>query len=146
MKIIGFSIESLKAEKIKPAKGNLELKSGLTIEDIKQETNEETKQTVLDFKFSFIIDYSPNIAKIEFKGIVRLLDEKDEGKEIIKDWKKKKFVHAVKLGLFNFIMERCNIKALKLEEELSLPFHIPFPKLTAQKQSDKADNSASYAG
>ena len=64
-------------------------------------------------------------------------------KVLKKDWKKKKFNHPVKLPLFNFIMEKCNLKALQLEEEVSLPFHIPMPKLAP---APNQENPANYAG
>ena len=30
----------------------------------------------------------------------------------------------------NFIMEKCNLKSLQLEEDLALPWHVPLPKIT----------------
>lgn len=145
MKIIGFHLKKVLAEKISPLKGKLEIKQGLNIEDITEEKASFSDKPTLKFDFNFSIDYNPDIAKLELKGSVLVLDEKEEAKEIIKDWKKKKFEHPIKLALFNFIMDRCNIKALNLQDELNLPFHIPFPKLAPQpKQNDQ--NPANYAG
>jgi hypothetical protein len=151
MRIIGFNIKKLSAERKNPVKGNLEIKSGLNIDDIQKEEVNISDKNSLRFDFTFTIDYTPDIGKIEIKGSVIALDEKEESKEILKDWKKKKFNHPIKLGLFNFIMEKCNLKALQLEEEISIPFHIPFPKLAPaqnqnQQQAGKNENPANYAG
>jgi hypothetical protein len=144
MKIIGFSLKKISAEKINPPKGKLEIKSGLNIEDISKEEVTITEKESIKFDFIYTIDYSPEFAKIEIKGTAIVLDDKGESKEIIKEWKKKKFVHPIKLPLFNFIMDKCNLKALELESEIGLPFHLPFPKFTANPTPDK--NPANYAG
>jgi len=147
MKIIGFSVTKISIERKNEPKGQLELKSGLNIDDIVQEKINISEKSSLKFSFTFTIDYQPNVAQLEIKGILITLDDKDESKDILKEWKKKKFEHPVKLSLFNFIMEKCNLKALQLEEEVGLPFHIPFPKLApAQNKDSKNDNPANYAG
>jgi hypothetical protein len=149
MKIAGFSIKKISAERINPIKGNLEVKQGLNIDDIQKEQINISEKPAIRFDFTFSIDYSPNFAKIEVKGAIIAIDDKDEAKDIFKDWKKKKFDHQVKLPLFNFIMDKCNIKALELEEEIGLPFHIPFPKLAPGNPSQTAaknNNPANYAG
>lgn len=151
MKIIGFTLNKINAEKIKPIKGKLEIKSGINVDDIVKAEASVSDKSALKIDFTFKIEYEPEYGKLELKGSIVLLDEKDESKDILKDWKKKKFDHTMKIGLFNFIMERCNLKTLQLEEELGLPFHIPFPKLApAPNQSttkeEKNDNPANYAG
>ncbi len=151
MRIIGFAIKKVSAERKNPIKDKLEIKSGLNIDDISQEELNLSAKPSLKFDFTFSIDYQPDIAKVEIQGAVIAIDDQNEGEEIIKDWKKKKFSHSSKLGLFNFIMDKCNLKSLHLEEEIGLPFHIPFPKLTpASKQENikdsKENNPANYAG
>ena len=75
-----------------------------------------------------------NYKMIELKGEIGLLPEPDELKEILKSWKKKQIADKFKTPLFNFIMSKCNIKALGLEDELNLPLHIPMPKLSPKNQ------------
>lgn len=152
MRVIGFSLTNISAGKYKPLAGKLDIKSGLNIDDISSDKVDISKSEALKFDFTYDISYGENIAKIELKGTVLVLDDKDEGKTILKDWKKKKFDHPMRLSLFNFIMEKCNIKALHFEEELGLPFHIPLPKLapapkqTASENKEESKNKASYAG
>jgi hypothetical protein len=60
------------------------------------------------------------------------------------EWKKNKVPDEIKLLVFNFVMTKCNLKALQLEEEFSLPPHIPLPKLTPE--SERKETKANYAG
>jgi len=151
MKIIGFSIKKVVAERKNPSKGKLEIKQGLNIENIAIEEINISDKPSLKFDFNFSIDYNPDIAKVAIEGSVIVLDDKGEGKEILKDWKKKKFDHPIKVALFNFILDKCNIRALHLEEEVGLPFHLPFPKLQVAPakpaENPKSEkNQANYTG
>ena len=153
MKIIGFKIKKVSAERKSDIKGKLEIKSGLNIDDITKEEIQISEKPSMKFDFSYTVDYSPDIAKIEINGSIIALDDSNESKEILKDWKKKKFNHAIKLPLFNFIMDKCNLKALQLEEEIGLPFHIPMPKLAPNpntnpknRDSKNSKNPENYTG
>ena len=53
-----------------------------------------------------------------------------------KDGSDKKIPEGIRIGLFNFIMSKCNVKALQLEDELGLPFHVPMPRLRPEKKKD----------
>lgn len=145
MKIIGFTINKITAEKNSALEGKLELKSGLNIENILEEDISFSNSKGIRFNFVFSIDYG-KVGKIEIKGAIIAIDEKDESKEILKDWKKKKFNHPIKLSLFNYIMDKCNLKALELEDQIGLPLHIPFPKLAPAPKKQDEKNPANYAG
>ena len=93
-----------------------------------------TKDEALKINFTFVINYEPNFANVEFKGHVVALPDKDEMKKILKEWKDKKLPEGIKTGIFNFIMSKCNIKALTLEDEMGLPTHVPMPRLSPKKQ------------
>jgi len=153
MKIIGFSIKKISAEVKENKKTNIEITSNLNLEDIKESKLESTKQKSILINFNFYVDYKPNVAKIEFKGHLILLDDENKTEEIIKSWKEKKLPESIQLPVLNYILEKCNLKSLELEEELGLPLHIPLPKLgsrktqeTSEKIESKDKKSASYAG
>jgi len=153
MKIIGFSIKKILAEVKENQKTSLEVTSNLNLEDLKETKIEQTQQQSIVISFNFYIDYKPNVAKIEFKGRLILLDDENKTDEIVKAWKQKKLPEGIKLPILNYILEKCNIKSLELEEELGLPSHIPLPKLGTRKiQEDSAKieskekKSTSYAG
>jgi len=135
MKIVGFLTEKIFAEKKESTHSKIEVKSGLNIVDITEQKIEGQKQNILKFDFLFSLEYAPNLGKIEVNGSVLILDEENQSKEILKQWKKKNFTHPIKVILFNLIMNKCNLKALNLEEQLGLPFHIPFPKITASPKT-----------
>jgi len=150
MKVIGFSINKINAERKAHVKGKLEIKQGINIDDIKKEEVSISKSPAVSFEFTYSLEYSPGFGKIEIKGTLVALDENNESKEILKEWKKKKFAESgIKLSLFNFIMAKCNLKALQLEEEIGFPLHIPMPKLAADTSSSNKspnNNPANYAG
>jgi len=141
MKIIGFTINKITAEQKKLSGNKVEIKSNLSIDNITEDKVEMFNASALKFDFSYIVNYEPNIAQIVFKGSVLGLDDKGEGKEILKDWKDKKFKNDVRIAIVNYIMESCILKALNLEKELGLPLHLPFPKF---KKED--GNPANYTG
>lgn len=148
MRLIGFSITKISAEKKSTPKGSMNLKSNVDIKDIQKEEIQFTKNAAVKFDFEFTIEYEPKIASINLAGSVIAMDEKDESKEILKDWKKKIFTHPLRVSLFNFIMDKCNLKALQLEDELGLPLHVPLPKLKNQPQAapNPENTKANYAG
>jgi len=145
MKIIGFTINKIQAERKNPVKDKLEIKSGLNIEDITKETVDISKNSAIKFDFTYSVDYTPDVAEIKIKGSVIAIDEKDESKDLLKEWKKKKFNSPLKIPLFNFIMDKCTIKSLELEEQLGIPFHIPLPRLTAA-ETQNPETRANYTG
>jgi len=139
MRIIGFNFKKIVAERKKDLQGKLEIKSNLQIDDIEKE-NIDIAGEVLKFHYDYSISYEQGFAEIIFKGTILALPEKAEDtKKILKDWKKKKIDDNVRMFIFNFIMSKCNLKALQLEEEFGLPPHIPLPRLTKQQQSQQAN-------
>ena len=134
MKIIGFNLTKISIERQEKPEGKLEIKQNINVDNITKEKIEITKEEVLKTEFTFSINYDPNFAKVEFKGYILIMPEKEETKKILKEWKDKKIPDEVRAGLFNFIMSKCNIKALSLEDEMNLPTHVPMPKIGAKKE------------
>mgnify|MGYP001608513762 CR=1 FL=1 len=67
--------------------------------------------------------------EISLEGFLLLSVSKDESKEFLKSWKNKEVPKDKVLPLYNFILKKCSIKALQLEEDLGLPLHVPFPQV-----------------
>lgn len=141
MKIIGFTVSKISGEKKKLIQEKLEIKSNIDIKDIQKQKINISENPGLKIDFEFKVDYDPKVANILIGGSIIVLDDDKQSEDILKNWKKKKFEHPIKLPLFNFIMEKCNLKSLQLEEDLALPFHIPLPKLT-----NKNTTPANYTG
>lgn len=137
MKVIGYNIKTISAEKINEIKDKLQISSNISIKSIKEEKIELIKdKTPLSFDFEFTLDYKPNFATIIIKGNVLILFDNKQAKEILKKWKSKKIDDDIRVPLFNFIFSKSSIKAIQLEEELSLPYHIPLPRLKQQSNTN----------
>ena len=134
MRIIGFNLTKILVQKQEKSEERLQINQNINIKDITEEKIPITENKALKISFNLIVEYSNNYAKIEFEGTILVLAEKDELKKILESWKSKKIIEQIRVPLFNFIMDRCNIKALQLEDELGLPFHVPMPKLTLQQK------------
>lgn len=139
MRVIGFNLTKISAEKLSDAFKGLKIENHIKIEDILGAKADIFKkdEEAIQVKFSYTLDYSPGIAKITFLGSVILLVDQKESKEILKEWKDKKPLEELKLPLFNLILRKTNIKALELEDELNLPLHLNLPSLKQPKNKEK---------
>lgn len=141
MRIIGFNFKKVIVERKSDLKGKLEVKTHMDIKSIEKE-NLDIAGDILRLFFVYNIDYTPNHAALSFEGSVLLKpDKKQNTGKILKEWKSKKLSEDIRLLIFNFVMTKCNLKALQLEEDFSLPPHIPLPRI-----SKTAEGNATYAG
>jgi len=135
MRIIGFNLMKMSIERKEQKEKELKISQNIDIKEITKEKIPVSNDEALKITFDFNIDYGSDFAKIEFKGNIMILPEKEELKKVLKSWKDKKLTDDFRIPLFNFIMSKCNIKALNLEDELFLPPHIQMPRI-----SPKQDN------
>ena len=131
MRLIGFNLTKMIAERFSNINGDLKIETAINLESIEENTKIPNKQEnfFLDVSFKYSIDYSVKIAKIELEGKILLSVDQKLGKEIIKTWKKKKLDEKTKMAIFNGILMKSNIKAIQLEDELGLPTHFKLPSL-----------------
>lgn len=141
MNLIGFTIGKIHAELKEKIQDKLEIKTNINIKSITQEKIKLPSNDIpIKFDFDFEIKYMPEIADISFSGSVMLAVNKKDSKKIIEDWKSKKINSEMQTPLFNFIITKTSLKALKIEEELNLPPHIPFPKVSENKNNSNNPN------
>ncbi len=135
--IINFKLDKIIATKQKLPKGNIEASNNVKVIDVEKESVASlSDQKAVTFKFMYGVTYKPNIASIELDGNVVYMSDDATVKGILDNWKKnKKIEQGIAAQVFNAILSRCNIKALKLEEELELPFHIPVPRVRTKEQT-----------
>lgn len=136
MQIIGFNLTKILVEREEKIEGKLEVKQNIDISDVSKEKIPFSEGEAIKIKFNFTVNYDPNFAKLNFEGYLILMVDKDELKNFLKSWKDKKLPEEAKVSLFNFIMGKCNIKALNLEDELSLPLHIPMPRINPNNKQN----------
>jgi len=135
MQIIGFNLTKVLVEREEKIEGKLEVKQNIDISDISKEKIPFSEGEAVKIKFNFTVTYDPDFAKLNLEGYLILMVDKDEMKKFLKSWKNKKLPDESKVSLFNFIMSKCNIKALNLEDELNLPLHVPMPRINPNKTS-----------
>jgi hypothetical protein len=129
MQVIGFNFNKISATKTDNPKGKMNIKMGITFEKLTKEAVKSVNQDVIKADFDFSVDYV-KIANLGFKGSVYFTATPDKIKEIIKHWdKNKQLTEELKVPLMNFVLNKCNVKSLQLEEEFNLPPHIKLPKI-----------------
>ena len=140
MQVIGFNFTKISAERFPNYKFSRPTQNiGFTdVSTEKVALLPNSNATKITFNFS--LDYKEsekakdNLAQIGFEGHILLSAEKEESKEIQKQWKKKKLPQDLAFKLSNLILKKCSIKAMQLQEDIVIPSHLPIPQLTPQKQ------------
>ena len=140
MQVIGFNFTKISAERIKD---KITAKPGTSIEftDLEKEKVEILKDSeAIKITFKYSVDYDDSEKKdnpegtVLFEGKIILSVLKDETKDIIKAWKKKKLPQDLNIFLFNLILRRCTPKSIFFEDEIGLPIHTPMPKLSPTQE------------
>ena len=137
MRVIGFNLLKISVEKEEQQHKKVEIKQDIDIEDVSKEKVPFSNEEIIKITFSFVVNYNPDFAKLELKGNVMVLPEKDELKDFLKSWKSKQIPEDKRINLFNFIMSKCNVRALDLEDQMNLPLHLPMPRLNPDQQPPK---------
>ncbi|HJX50764.1 MAG TPA: hypothetical protein VJ438_04850 [Candidatus Nanoarchaeia archaeon] len=132
MKLINFNFRRITIEKFEESLDKLKINTKIEIDGIEKiEENPflEENTDLVRIKFTYIIDYNPNIAKIELSGNIILSIDNKISKGIIEGWAEKKISEDFRILIFNLILKKANIKALELEDQMNLPTHVPMPTL-----------------
>ena len=143
MPIVGCNYKKIMLERKDNASGNINIKNNIAIKDVEEKEFAlgKAKQQGLRFNFEFTTDYEPNIGNISILGEVLFLDEPKKVKELAANWKKNKKVEPeVMQQVLNTALNKCNIKALILSEDLNLPPPIPLPRVNIEKKGQDKEN------
>lgn len=146
MKLIGFNLTKIFAEKPSLFKGSFNINTDIQFKDITSENIAMLKEEeILRISFNFVIDYHKKdakaepAAKIELSGIMLISTDKQQAASILKNYKKKDFDTQLRASLMNTILKKCTPRAIQLQDELNLPS--PFIKIPQVRfesnQSDK---------
>ncbi len=139
MAIVGFNFTRIDAQRKSQAKGKVNITNNVSlskVEDAKLGVN-KNKQSI---RVSFVFEtrYEPELAKLRLEGDVILLEDKKKGGEILKHWKSANALpKELMQGLLNSVLDRCNVQALILARDLSLPAPIPLPKVNFKEPKKK---------
>lgn len=140
MAIIGINITKIDAERKEPKGGKISINNNISITNVEEKDLSlgSAKQKGLRFSFLFKCDYVPEVGNIDLAGNIMFLADGDKVKEVVDSWKKKKIVPADMMEpILNAALNRCNIEAIKLSQDINLPTPVPMPRLQRSEQQPK---------
>ncbi|MAE42900.1 hypothetical protein CMO93_03950 [Candidatus Woesearchaeota archaeon] len=138
MTIVSFNFTKIEAEKKDPAKGKININNNVTIENVEEKDLSlgNQKQKVLNFTFEFTSKYDPDAGNIKLIGSVLYMEDAKKVKEILDGWKKdKKLPKDIMTRILNVVLNKSNVQALILSEQVGLPPPIPLPKVQAEQKT-----------
>jgi len=139
MKFIGFNFNKILIERINKKSIGEKISTKLDISSIEKIPNTlNSDEAILNVEFSYIIDYNPEVARIELRGNVLFNDSNDNINTMITKWENKEMDADFKVNLFNIILRKSNIRALQLEDDLNLPPHMKLFSIK-KEQLDKKE-------
>jgi hypothetical protein len=139
--IVGFNFNKIVAERKTPLTGKISINNNVRITDVSEQSLAlgKIKQAALKFDFEFSSSYNPGVGEIKFIGDIIDLEEESKAKEIVEKWKKEKRLDKdLMTVLINHVLNKCNIKALVMSQEINLPPPIPLPKVQAETKPEPA--------
>ena len=132
MQVIGFNLTKIHGEKF-PSFSKAGINNNVEFTNVEKDKVEMLKNLEaikLSFKYALLYGNfeKPEETKekdkqgeIYFEGNIILSATDDEAKDFHKSWKKKEIPKSSIAPLYNFILRRCSIKAINLQEDLTLP-------------------------
>lgn len=144
MKVIGFNLEEISGKKTQEFQ-RYSINTDVTFNNVEKSKLDVLKDNeALKLSFKFQVNYKDAESKsedlkseISILGSILLMVDKELSKEFIKSWKNKQLPKDKMVNLYNFILKKCSVRALQLEEDLNLQPHIPFPQVRQQTQAQK---------
>jgi len=148
--IVGFNFKKINVERKKKLVKGMKVTYNMDLSKVyKQEfTLPAPDQTVLGLDFDFTVGYGEGIADVAISGTVNYMANDKDAKEALEYWEKsKQLPKAISVPVINVILDKSNIKALELEQDLSLPTHLPMPSVSVGKdEKSKGKESEKYIG
>ena len=127
MPVIAFNVDRILAEKNSQIIKNIKVENNMRINNISLVPK---RDNILKFDFEFTTEYKPDIGNMKINGNLIFRDEGKKIKEILDIWRKsKKLDKDIMTSITNFILIKCNVRALGLAEQVNLPPHIQLPMI-----------------
>ncbi len=138
MKLMGFNLIKINLEKKSNKLKDAKISTSIDVSEVKGIKSDLLKpqESLIGIEFEYIINYEKEIALLNFQGNLLVSLDSKQAEEVLHSWKDKKLPEEFRLTIFNIIFRKASLKALKFEEELNLPPHIPFPSFKPQKTKD----------
>jgi|SRR3989344_4813882 len=138
MPVIAFNIDRMLAEKISQVTKDTKVENNMRINDVGIVPR---RGNIIKFDFEFTTEYKKDVGNLKINGNLLYSDDEKKIKDILDIWRKTKRVDKdIMTSITNFILIKCNVKALMLSELVNLPPHIRLPMLdTGPKKVEKGD-------
>lgn len=133
MKILGFNIVKIDANKNVDFQGDLNLSTNINIASVEKHKLDLVKEDSLKITATLGLSYG-NLGKVDLTVTLFLLVDSKTQKEALKSWEDKKLSEEIREAIINIIFQKASLQALKIEEELGLPLHIPMPRISTGKK------------
>jgi hypothetical protein len=135
MPVAGFSFTKISAERTEGKGAKIDIENNVAVKNMEDMKFPFAKpgDKALKVEFEFTSTFSPDYGKIQLNGEVLFVESEKTAKDLVKEWKKSKkvkqeFLHVI----LNAVLQRCNVEAILLSREISLPSPIPLPKVNVQ--------------
>ena len=140
MKLIDFRVKKISGEKTGESLEGTKINTNIDISEVDEVKSGvfKGKEQILEIKFKYDLDYAPDYAKISFEGILLVGVDFKLSRDILKEWKEKKLPDDFKIDLLNLIIRKSGVRALQLEEDLNIPYHMKFPSLRKPVEAENA--------
>ena len=79
-----------------------------------------------------------NDGEVIFEGNILLSANQEEAKNLLESWKTKDIPDGIKVPIFNLILRKCTTKALDLEDQVNLPYHLQLPSIQVEQKEAKS--------
>lgn len=132
MSVIGFGLTRIDAKKNQGVKGKIDIRNNVSLKDVLPADLSlgKEKNTTVKFKFEFTSSYEPKLGHILFEGEVVFMEDPKKIQETLDQWKKdKKVPQDVMKSVLTTILNKCNVQALVVSQDINLPPPIPLPKV-----------------
>lgn len=142
MKLVGFNFTKIYAERMKDKSESIKFNTKMNLSSVDSIDSSmlKTKEELVKIIFNYILSYEPEFAKIELSGEAILALDSKIAKDVIKGFKNKSISDETQFKILNILLKKVNLKALHIEEELNLPFHLPIISLNKEILKDKENN------
>jgi len=135
MPVVGFTYTKIfveKKDRLKPEDKIINNVNLVKVEEEKRSFGDG--KSLLNFQFQFTVEYG-KAGKLELDGSLLYMNDPKEIKAILSEWEKEgKLRTSISAEIFNSILFKCNIKALQLADDLSLPAHFRVPLLRPKQE------------
>jgi len=143
--IIGFSFNKISAQRKEIPNKSININNNVQIKDIDKEELKYKKgkeagiKVLFEFKSSYESESGKNdIGEIVLEGELIDAEEQKIADEAVKQWKKdKKIDPSIIKPVMDAILARCNIEAIVVSREISLPPPLPMPRVADKAQGQQ---------